>query len=241
MKKNIIFKFLLFILFIVATTTSWTVGSKINDNSEDVKGLRKALKNLQIQVDVKKDTYDNIVAKQDVILNLINNLDDKINSLEYETSQDILNVLSLLDELRQEVKVLEKTSETSEEIVNSIGATGGFGVLTGTQSLGKSKEVYTEPLSEPETPSKIVKEIIPSVPCPTPISRRNFGTYIKNITLKNSQKFNVNFDLESGTPTNINITEITNSRLIRAVNRYILDLNFKNVTTKNCSIPFTIN
>tara|TARA_S200002703_G_scaffold103262_2_gene89513 strand:+ start:118 stop:843 length:726 start_codon:yes stop_codon:yes gene_type:complete len=241
MKKNIIFKILLFILFIGATTTSWTVGSKISDNSEDVKGMRKALKTLQIQLNAKTDIYDNVLARQTVILNSINNLEDRINSLEYETSKDILNVLSLLDELRQEVENFENTFETSAEIVNTTGATGGFGVLTGTQALGQSKEVYTEPLSEPETPFKIAKEIIPSVPCPTPTSRRNFGTYIKNITLKNSQKFNVNFDLESGTPTNINITEITNSRLIRAVNRYILDLNFKNVTTKNCSIPFTIN
>jgi|13_taG_2_1085334.scaffolds.fasta_scaffold02061_4 uncharacterized protein YoxC len=241
MKKNIIFKILLFILFIGATTTSWTVGSKISDNSEDVKGMRKALKTLQIQLDAKTDIYDNVLARQNVILNSINNLEDRINSLEYETSQDILNVLSLLDELRQEVENFENTFETSEEIVNTTGATGGFGVLTGTQALGQSKEVYTETLSEPQTPSKIVKESLSKASCPRPKSNRKFVTYIKNITIKNTEKFNAKFDLEVGTPININIIGTNNSRLKRAVKRYVLDLNFESVTTTNCSIPFTIN
>lgn len=234
MKKDIIFGGLLILLLVVGTSATFETANRINDNSDNFKGMRKSLQALQTQIDVTNDTYKNLWVRQDA-------LRSKIDSVEYETSKDILELLSLIDNLRERIENPPQPVVIPAILPDEVGATGGFGVLTGSQALGQGGEGNLEPLSEPETPSEPTPVIVEQVPCPKPKGNKNFGDYLGNITIRKSVDFSVTFDLDEGDVTNVVFNGTNNSRMKRAVKSYLNDLSFGTVTTTDCTLPFKIN
>ena len=119
-------------------------------------------------------------------------------------------------------KFVEPEPEPEPEPVEDLGVNAGFGVLTGTQTLGQPEVI------EPT--------------CPKIISSKSYGDYIQNISINRALKFTVIYDLFEGNITDVRYDGKIPNKVKRATFNYVMDLEFDNPTTiTGCTLPFTIN
>lgn len=200
--------------------------------------------------------------EQTEVANKINVLFDNYSSINnalsfYESDTDmnmaqIREALVVLDELsandsmlmgRLEViydKQIEQGIKLSE-VREEYSATGGFGVLTGEVAIGNA-EVIAEPieiLPEPEPePEPIEEPVVFS--CPSPDRSVDFGRYISKISFNRDVRFTIDFDIQDGQITNQVFSKKINTKLKKAVAKYLSDSLDTTNNASNCSLPFAI-
>jgi len=198
--------------------------------------------------------------EQTEVANKINVLFDNYSSINnalsfYESDTDmnmaqIREALVVLDELsandsmlmgRLEIIYDKQIAQGIElsEVREEYSATGGFGVLTGEVAIGNT-EVIAEPieiLPEPE-PEPIEEPVVFS--CPSPDRSVDFGRYISKISFNRDVRFTIDFDIQDGQITNQVFSKKINTKLKKAVAKYLSDSLDTTNNASSCSLPFAI-
>lgn len=226
-----------------------------NDNEMD---------NLSRQMYKIKQEQSEVGTKINVLFDNYSAINNALSFYESNTDMDIAQMreaLTMLDELsstddmlldrleviydRQEVQG-QKLLDVREEY----SATGGFGVLTG--GLFSGKTVEPEPIAVPEeiTPEPTPEPIVELVPepivepivysCPRPDKSVDFGKYISKISFNRDVSFTVTFDILEQEITNVSFSDKINTRLGRAVVKYLDKALVKDNNVANCSLPFAV-
>jgi hypothetical protein len=112
-----------------------------------------------------------------------------------------------------------------------------------TVEMPEPPKVVEEPeIIEPYVVTNEVDKVVEEpLACPKPIKNRDFGYYIRNLTLNNTVSFRVIYDLQDGVVDNVAFENNPPSSVRRATVRYLNSLDFSGATAVNCSIPFKIN
>ena len=229
--------------------SSYTIIS--NDNEMD---------NLSRQMYKIKQEQSEVGTKIDVLFDNYSAINNALSFYESNTDMDIAQMreaLAMLDELsstddmlldRLEV-IYDRQEVQGQELLDvreEYSATGGFGVLTG--GLFSDKTVEPEPIAVPEeiipepivelVPEPIVEPIVYS--CPRPDKSVDFGKYISKISFNRDVSFTVTFDILEQEITNVSFSDKINTRLGRAVVKYLDKALVKDNNVANCSLPFAV-
>jgi len=222
-----------------------------NDNEMD---------NLSRQMYKIKQEQSEVGTKIDVLFDNYSAINNALSFYESNTDMDIAQMreaLTMLDELsstddmlldRLEV-IYDRQEVQGQELLDvreEYSATGGFGVLTGGLFTGKTVE--PEPIAVPEeiipepivelVPEPIVEPIVYS--CPRPDKSVDFGKYISKISFNRDVSFTVTFDILEQEITNVSFSDKINTRLGRAVVKYLDKALVKDNNVANCSLPFAV-
>ena len=222
-----------------------------NDNEMD---------NLSRQMYKIKQEQSEVGTKIDVLFDNYSAINNALSFYESNTDMDIAQMreaLAMLDELsstddmlldRLEV-IYDRQEVQGQELLDvreEYSATGGFGVLTG--GLFSGKTVEPEPIAVPEeiipepivelVPEPIVEPIVYS--CPRPDKSVDFGKYISKISFNRDVRFTVSFDILEQEITNVSFSDKINTRLGRAVVKYLDKALVKDNNVVNCSLPFAV-
>ena len=232
MTKNIVMGF---VLTVVWGTVSFIGYVDITDRMDSVSRQMYAIKNKQEEVSLKVSALSNdYLSLSDYIVYFEGVLNEKFDDVSYELSQ--------LDELMTNDDFLfEEINNIKEEYA---GVNAGLGVLTGYHVVGY------EPVEEviEETIDEVFEAEVLDIPepivytCPKLSRSVNFVDYIDKISFTRTVNVVIGYDILDGELSNVRVIEgKANSKLLRAINRYLADaIPMSDATITNCSTPFTI-
>ena len=226
MKFKIIFGMVLVASIASVYSIITTTSGGITENKSGLTRLNKSFLSLSEEFQSVGRQAELIESTRESYRNSLVELSNRLDSMD-ETNSEIYRILNELDEKLNKppiaTVVIEKFIEP--EPTEDIGVNGGLGVLTGTQIIG-----------QPETKELEV------VPCPKPKATKSFDSYISRITINRNISFTVIYDVISGQSTNTRYDGAVPSKLKRAVDKYISELEFPGeITVQGCTLPFTIN
>ena len=235
MTKNIVMGF---VLTVVWGTVSFIGYVDITDRMDSVSRQMYAIKNKQEEVSLKVSALANdYLSLSDYIVYFEGVLNEKFDDVSYELSQ--------LDELMTNDDFLfEEINNIKEEYA---GVNAGLGVLTGYHVVGGEpvEEVIEETI---EVITEVFEAEVLDIPepivytCPKLSRSVNFADYIDKISFTRTVNVVIGYDILDGELSNVRIVEgKANSKLLRAINRYLADaIPMSDATVTNCSTPFTI-
>jgi hypothetical protein len=225
MKFKIIFSAVMIAMMVAIVSSVNITMDNIQKNKAGLTRLNKSFLSLSEEFQSVGRQAELIESTRESYRNSLVELSNRLDSMD-ETNSEIYRILNELDEKLNKPPmpiVLEKPVEL--ETTEEIGVNGGLGVLTGTQIVG-----------QPETKELEV------VPCPKPKATRSFDSYLSRITINKKISFTVIYDVVSGQSTNTRYDGAVPSKLKRAVDKYISELEFPGeITVQGCTLPFTIN
>jgi len=226
MKFNIIIGAVLIAMIVAMFNIVNITTDNISENKSGLTRLNKSFLSLSEEFQSVGRQAELIESTRESYRNSLIELSNRLDSMD-ETNSEIYRILNELDEKLNKppiaTVVVEKFIEP--EPTEDIGVNGGLGVLTGTQIVG-----------QPETKELEV------VPCPKPKATRSFDSYLSRITINRKISFTVIYDVISGQSTNTRYDGAVPSKLKRAVDKYISELEFPGeITVQGCTLPFTIN
>jgi len=226
MKFNIIIGAVLIAMVVAMFNIVNITTDNISENKSGLTRLNKSFLSLSEEFQSVGKQAELIESTRESYRNSLVELSNKLDSMD-ETNSEIYRILNELDEKLNKppiaTVVIEKFIEP--ELTEDIGVNGGLGVLTGTKIVG-----------QPETKELEV------VPCPKPKATRSFDSYLSRITINRKISFTVIYDVISGQSTNTRYDGAVPSKLKRAVDKYISELEFPGeITVRGCTLPFTIN
>jgi len=225
MKFKIIFSAVMIAMMVAIVSSVNITMDNIQKNKAGLTRLNKSFLSLSEEFQSVGRQAELIESTRESYRNSLVELSNRLDSMD-ETNSEIYRILNELDEKLNKPPmpiVLEKPVEL--ETIEEIGVNGGLGVLTGTQIVG-----------QPETKELEV------VPCPKPKATRSFDSYLSRITINKKISFTVIYDVVSGQSTNTRYDGAVPSKLKRAVDKYISELEFPGeITVQGCTLPFTIN
>lgn len=218
------------------------------------------MKNLSRQMYKLKQEQSTVANKLDTLFDNYNAIDNALSFYEADTSmnlEQIRETLLVLDELGTTdtmlMSRLERIQDTQEvqgqellDVREEYSATGGFGVLTGEIALGKVPEPIEVPIAvveEPEPEPEVIEEPIvePIVySCPRPDRSVDFGSFISKISFSRDTRFSVAFDIQNQEIVNVEFSKRLNSKLTKAVVKYLDKSLTKDNDVNDCSLPFVI-
>ena len=235
MTKNIVMGF---VLTVVWGTVSFIGYVDITDRMDSVSRQMYAIKNKQEEVSLKVSALANdYLSLSDYIVYFEGVLNEKFDDVSYELSQ--------LDELMTNDDFLfEEINNIKEEYA---GVNAGLGVLTGYHVVGGEpvEEVIEETI---EVITEVFEAEVLDIPepivytCPKLSRSVNFADYIDKISFTRTVNVVIGYDILDGELSNVRVIEgKANSKLLRAINRYLADaIPMSDATITNCSTPFTI-
>ena len=235
MTKNIVMGF---VLTVVWGTVSFIGYIDITDRMDSVSRQMYAIKNKQEEVSLKISTLSNdYLSLSDYIVYFEGVLNEKFDDVSYELSQ--------LDELMTNDDFLfEEINNIKEEYA---GVNAGLGVLTGYHVVGGEpvEEIIEETI---EVITEVFEAEVLDIPepivytCPKLSRSVNFVDYIDKISFTRTVNVVIGYDILDGELSNVRVIEgKANSKLLRAINRYLADaIPMSDATITNCSTPFTI-
>ena len=235
MTKNIVMGF---VLTVVWGTVSFIGYVDITDRMDSVSRQMYAIKNKQEEVSLKVSALANdYLSLSDYIVYFEGVLNEKFDDVSYELSQ--------LDELvTNDDFLFEEINNIKEEYA---GVNAGLGVLTGYHVVGGEpvEEVIEETI---EVITEVFEAEVLDIPepivytCPKLSRSVNFADYIDKISFTRTVNVVIGYDILDGELSNVRIVEgKANSKLLRAINRYLADaIPMSDATVTNCSTPFTI-
>tara|TARA_B100001250_G_scaffold55056_1_gene42590 strand:- start:1220 stop:1948 length:729 start_codon:yes stop_codon:yes gene_type:complete len=238
-KQNVIAYVLILITFSLSCFVIISKEKEMNDMSRQVYELKQEQTEVANKINVLFDNYSSI----NNALSFYES-DTDMNMSQIREALVVLDELSANDSMligRLEViydKQIEQGIELSE-VREEYSATGGFGVLTGEVAIGNT-EVIAEPieiLPEPE-PEPIEEPVVFS--CPSPDRSVDFGRYISKISFNRDVRFTIDFDIQDGQITNQVFSKKINTKLKKAVAKYLSDSLDTTNNASNCSLPFAI-
>jgi len=226
MKFNIIIGAVLIAMIVAMFNIVNITTDNISENKSGLTRLNKSFLSLSEEFQSVGRQAELIESTRESYRNSLVELSNRLDSMD-ETNSEIYRILNELDEKLNKppiaTVVIEKFIEPKP--TEDIGVNGGLGVLTGTQIFG-----------QPETKELEV------VPCPKPKATRSFDSYLSRITINRKISFTVIYDVVSGQSTNTRYDGAVPSKLKRAVDKYISELEFPGeITVQGCTLPFTIN
>jgi hypothetical protein len=205
-----------------------------------------------------KQEQSTVANKIDALFDNYSAIDNALSFYEADTNmnlEQIRETLLVLDELGTTdtmlMSRLERIQDTQEvqgqELLNvkeEYSATGGFGVLTGEIALGKVLEPIEVPVvvvEEPE-PEVIEEPVVEPIvySCPRPDRSVDFGSFISKIPFSRDTRFSVAFDIQNQEIVNVEFSKRLNSKLTKAVVKYLDKSLTKDNDVKDCSLPFAI-
>ena len=227
MKYNIIITAVFLALGVAMFNAVNITADNISENKAGLNRLNKSFLSLSEEFESVSKTTDLIQSTRESYRNSLVELSDRLDVMD-ETNSEIYRILNYLDEHLNKPPVATVVIENfiepepEPEPVEDFGVNAGFGVLTGTQTLGQPEVI------EPT--------------CPKIISSKSYGDYIQNISIKRALKFTVIYDLFEGNITDVRYDGKIPNKVKRATFNYVMDLEFDNPTTiTGCTLPFTIN
>lgn len=235
MTKNIVMGF---VLTVVWGTVSFIGYVDITDRMDSVSRQMYAIKNKQEEVSLKVSALANdYLSLSDYIVYFEGVLNEKFDDVSYELSQ--------LDELvTNDDFLFEEINNIKEEYA---GVNAGLGVLTGYHVVGGEpvEEVIEETI---EVITEVFEAEVLDIPepivytCPKLSRSVNFADYIDKISFTRTVNVVIGYDILDGELSNVRVIEgKANSKLLRAINRYLADaIPMSDATITNCSTPFTI-
>ena len=232
MTKNIVMGF---VLTVVWGTVSFIGYVDITDRMDSVSRQMYAIKNKQEEVSLKVSALANdYLSLSDYIVYFEGVLNEKFDDVSYELSQ--------LDELvTNDDFLFEEINNIKEEYA---GVNAGLGVLTGYHVVGgEPVEEVIEETIEVITEAEVLDIPEPIVyTCPKLSRSVNFADYIDKISFTRTVNVVIGYDILDGELSNVRVIEgKANSKLLRAINRYLADaIPMSDATITNCSTPFTI-
>lgn len=216
------------------------------------------MKNLSRQMYKLKQEQSAVANKIDALFDNYSAVDNALSFYEADTNmnlEQIRETLLVLDELGTTdtmlMSRLERIQDTQEvqgqELLNvkeEYSATGGFGVLTGEIALGtvtEPVEVHVVVVEEPE-PEVIEEPVVEPIvySCPRPDRSVDFGSFISKIPFSRDTRFSVAFDIQNQEIVNVEFSKRLNSKLTKAVVKYLDKSLTKDNDVKDCSLPFAI-
>ncbi len=226
MKFNIIIGAVLIAMIVAMFNIVNIATDNISENKSGLTRLNKSFLSLSEEFQSVGRQAELIESTRESYRNSLVELSNRLDSMD-ETNSEIYRILNELDEKLNKppiaTVVIEKFIEP--ELTEDTGVNGGLGVLTGTHIVG-----------QPETKELEV------VPCPKPKATRSFDSYLSKITINRNISFTVIYDVISGQSTNTRYDGAVPSKLKRAVDKYISELEFPGeITIQGCTLPFTIN
>ena len=226
MKFNIIIGAVLIAMIVAMFNIVNITTDNISKNKSGLTRLNKSFLSLSEEFQSVGRTADLIESTRESYRNSLVELSNRLDSMD-ETNSEIYRILNELDEKLNKppiaTVVIEKFIEPEQ--TEDIGVNGGLGVLTGTQIVGQPKTKELE-----------------VVPCPKPKATKSFDSYLSRITINRNISFTVIYDVISGQSTNTRYDGVVPSKLKRAVDKYISELEFPGeITVQGCTLPFTIN
>lgn len=226
MKFNIIIGAVLIAMIVAMFNIVNITTDNISENKSGLTRLNKSFLSLSEEFQSVGRQAELIESTRESYRNSLVELSNRLDSMD-ETNSEIYRILNELDEKLNKppiaTVVIEKFIEP--ELTEDTGVNGGLGVLTGTHIVG-----------QPETKELEV------VPCPKPKATRSFDSYLSRITINRNISFTVIYDVISGQSTNTRYDGAVPSKLKRAVDKYISELEFPGeITVQGCTLPFTIN
>ena len=235
MTKNIVMGF---VLTVVWGTVSFIGYVDITDRMDSVSRQMYAIKNKQEEVSLKVSALANdYLSLSDYIVYFEGVLNEKFDDVSHELSQ--------LDELvTNDDFLFEEINNIKEEYA---GVNAGLGVLTGYHVVGGEpvEEVIEETI---EVITEVFEAEVLDIPepivytCPKLSRSVNFADYIDKISFTRTVNVVIGYDILDGELSNVRVIEgKANSKLLRAINRYLADaIPMSDATITNCSTPFTI-
>ena len=216
------------------------------------------MKNLSRQMYKLKQEQSTVANKIDALFDNYNAIDNALSFYEADTDmnlEQIRETLLVLDELgttdtmlMSRLEVIHERQEAQiqelSEVRQEYSATGGFGVLTGEIVLGKVPEPAEVPVvvvEEPE-PEVIEEPVVEPIvySCPRPDRSVDFGSFINKISFSRDTRFSVAFDIQNQEIVNVEFSKRLNSKLTKAVVKYLDKSLTKDNDIKDCSLPFAI-
>ena len=231
MKREIIFWVLWVALLVVGISATNQIGESINDNKNNLQGVRKTLQELDKKIESKTYNFDSINVTLQGLRTSINDINARLDSNDdrFRTSVGEINdILQELDEL---------LNAPAEET----GANAGFGELSGTLATGNGGEgILSIEVSEPveRTEPITINEYIPPKRCTVPKTNVSLSDFTQNVYLTRPLEFTAEFDLINGEPINFEFTGSSTRDTRKAVTRYINAIDFGTETINGCKIPF---
>ena len=226
MKFNIIIGAVLIAMIVAMFNIVNITTDNISENKSGLTRLNKSFLSLSEEFQSVGRQAELIESTRESYRNSLVELSNRLDSMD-ETNSEIYRILNELDEKLNKppiaTVVIEKFIEPEQ--TEDIGVNGGLGVLTGTQIVGQPKTKELE-----------------VVPCPKPKATKSFDSYLSRITINRNISFTVIYDVISGQSTNTRYDGAVPSKLKRAVDKYISELEFPGeITVQGCTLPFTIN
>ena len=238
-KQNVIAYVLILITFSLSCFVIISKEKEMNDMSRQMYKLKQEQTEVANKINVLFDNYSSI--------------NNALSFYESDTDMNMAQIreaLVVLDELSANDSMLMGRLEIiyDNQIAQGIelsavreeySATGGFGVLTGEVAIGNT-EVIAEPieiLPEPE-PEPIEEPVVFS--CPSPDRSVDFGRYISKISFNRDVRFTIDFDIQDGQIANQVFSKKINTKLKKAVAKYLSDSLDTTNNASNCSLPFAI-
>ena len=216
------------------------------------------MKNLSRQMYKLKQEQSAVANKIDALFDNYSAIDNALSFYEADTNmnlEQIRETLLVLDELgttdtmlMSRLEVIHERQEAQiqelSEVRQEYSATGGFGVLTGEIVLGKVPEPVEVPVvvvEEPE-PEVIEEPVVEPIvySCPRPDRSVDFGSFINKISFSRDTRFSVAFDIQNQEIVNVEFSKRLNSKLTKAVVKYLDKSLTKDNDVKDCSLPFAI-
>ena len=175
MKYNIIITAVFLALGVAMFNAVNITADNISENKAGLNRLHKSFLSLSEEFESVSRTTDLIQSTRESYRNYLIDLSDRLDVMD-ETNSQIYRILNYLDEHLNKPpvatvvieKFIEPEPEPEPEPVEDLGVNAGFGVLTGTQTLGQPEVI------EPT--------------CPKIISSKSYGDYIQNISIKRALK-----------------------------------------------------
>lgn len=226
MKREIIFWVLWVALLVVGISATNQIGESINDNKNNLQGVRKTLQELDNKIESKTYNFDSINVTLQGLRTSINDINARLDSNDdrFRTSVGEIN------------DILQELDELLNAPVEETGANAGFGELSGTLATGNGGEgILSIGVSEP------VENIEPiTIPkrCTVPKTNVSLSDFTQDVYLTRPLEFTAEFDLINGEPINFEFTGSSNRDTRKAVTRYINAIDFGTETINGCKIPF---
>ena len=238
-KQNVIAYVLILITFSLSCFVIISKEKEMNDMSRQVYELKQEQTEVANKINVLFDNYSSI----NNALSFYES-DTDMNMAQIREALVVLDELSANDSMlmgRLEIIYDKQIAQGIElsEVREEYSATGGFGVLTGEVAIGNT-EVIAEPieiLPEPE-PEPIEEPVVFS--CPSPDRSVDFGRYISKISFNRDVRFTIDFDIQDGQITNQVFSKKINTKLKKAVAKYLSDSLDTTNNASSCSLPFAI-
>jgi len=241
MKKEIIFWVLWIALLVVGISATNQIGESINDNKNNLQGVRKTLQELDNKIESKTYNFDSINVILQGLRTSINEINARLDSNDDRFRTSVGEINDILQELEELLN--PPVEETIEEPVvdNNLGVNAGFGELSGTLATGNGGEgILSVGVSEPVETSEpiLISEYIPPKRCTVPKTNVSLSDFTQDVYLTRPLEFTAEFDLRNGEPTNLEFVGSSNRDTRRAVTRYINAIDFGTETINGCKIPF---